>query len=120
MNIIMNAVQATETRWPESEDRKVDVQLNGVSAQAGEFTALEVRIRDNGTGMDDLTRQRIFDPFYTTKDVGMGTGLGLSIVKGILDDHGADVTVESTPDVGTCFVLTFPLAAENAAASKVA
>lgn len=120
MNIIMNAVQATETRWPESEDRKVDVQLNGVSAQAGEFTALEVRIRDNGTGMDDLTRQRIFDPFYTTKDVGMGTGLGLSIVKGILDDHGADVTVESTPDVGTCFVLTFPIAAENAAASKVA
>ena len=78
--------------------------------------ALEVRIRDNGTGMDEVTRQRIFDPFYTTKDVGKGTGLGLSIVKGILDDHNAEVSVESTPEVGTCFILRFPL--QSAGASK--
>lgn len=120
MNIVVNAVQATESRWPEIEDRLVQVQLKTISSGQGEPTALEVRVRDNGTGMDDVTRQRIFDPFYTTKDVGKGTGLGLSIVKGILDDHGAEVTVESALEVGTCFILTFPLRVEGAEASKVA
>ena len=116
MNIIVNAVQATESRWPESEDRLVEVQLKGLTGDGAETVALEVRIRDNGTGMDEVTRQRIFDPFYTTKDIGKGTGLGLSIVKGILDDHNAEVSVESTPEVGTCFILRFPL--QSAGASK--
>jgi signal transduction histidine kinase len=122
MNIVVNAVQATESRWPEAEDRLVSVQLTALSdgANAGEPTSLEIRIRDNGTGMDDTTRQRIFDPFYTTKDVGKGTGLGLSIVKGILDDHGAVIRVESALDKGTCFILTFPLHASGSKASKVA
>jgi len=118
MNIVVNAVQATESRWEDSEDRVVSVALKALSGPAGAPTALEVRIRDNGTGMDDITRQRIFDPFYTTKEVGKGTGLGLSIVKGILDDHGADIAVESTLGTGTCFILTFPLKA--AEATKVA
>ncbi len=116
MNIIVNAVQATESRWPESEDRLVEVQLKGLTGDGAETVALEVRIRDNGTGMDEVTRQRIFDPFYTTKDIGKGTGLGLSIVKGILDDHNAEVSVESTPEVGTGFILRFPL--QSAGASK--
>lgn len=120
MNIVVNAVQATESRWTETDDRLVEVQLKAISGSDGEATSLEVRIRDNGTGMDDITRQRLFDPFYTTKDVGKGTGLGLSIVKGILDDHGADIAVESTLEVGTCFILRFPLKSEDAAASKVA
>ena len=50
-----------------------------------------------------------FRPFYTTKEMGKGTGLGLSIVKGILDDHHADVAVDSTVGEGTSFSLTFPL-----------
>lgn len=122
MNIIVNAVQATESRWPEADDRLVEVQLKSLSGgtDSAEPTALEIRIRDNGIGMDDSTRQRVFDPFYTTKDVGKGTGLGLSIVKGILDDHGADISVESALEQGTCFILNFPLQAGGAKASKVA
>lgn len=120
MNIIVNAVQATESRWPETEDRLVDVQLRGMSSEGNDPTALEVRIRDNGTGMDEETRQRIFDPFYTTKEIGKGTGLGLSIVKGILDDHGAEIRVESTPSVGTCFILTFPLTRMDPASTEAA
>ena len=73
---------------------------------------MTVRVRDNGTGMDEETRQRVFDPFYTTKDVGKGTGLGLSIVKGILDDHGAVVEVESALGEGTTFLVLFPLGAQ--------
>jgi len=64
-------------------------------------------VKDNGPGMDSDTSSRIFDPFYTTKEVGKGTGLGLSIVKGILDDHGAEVQVHSELGQGTEFVLTF-------------
>lgn len=120
MNIIVNAVQATESRWPESEDRLVSIELRGLTGQGGSPEALEVRIRDNGTGMDEETKQRIFDPFYTTKEVGKGTGLGLSIVKGILDDHGAQIRVESTPTVGTCFILTFPLARMGPASTEAA
>ena len=46
-----------------------------MTSASGEDRAVVVRIRDNGTGMDEATRQRIFDPFYTTKEVGKGTGL---------------------------------------------
>ena len=109
MNIIVNAVQATESRWQDVEERKVEVGLSGVKDGAGKLQALKVFIRDNGTGMDEVTRQRIFDPFYTTKDVGKGTGLGLSIVKGILDDHGAEVRVESAVGEGTEFQLLFAI-----------
>ena len=109
MNIIDNGVQATESRWDEIEQREVRVELDRVTNASGEDHAVVVRIHDNGTGMDEATRQRIFDPFYTTKEVGKGTGLGLSIVKGILDDHRANVVVESTLGEGTSFSLTFPL-----------
>ena len=93
----------------EIEQREVRVELDRVTNASGEDHAVVVRIHDNGTGMDEATRQRIFDPFYTTKEVGKGTGLGLSIVKGILDDHRANVVVESTLGEGTSFSLTFPL-----------
>ncbi len=109
MNIIVNAVQATEGRWENIEDRKVSVELDQVMDAHGKASAIIVKVRDNGTGMDEETRQRIFDPFYTTKEIGKGTGLGLSIVKGILDDHGANIRVESRLGEGTTFILTFPL-----------
>lgn len=109
MNIIVNAVQATEERWEEVEQRTVHVELDRQVDASGRTEAVVVRIRDNGVGMDEDTVQRMFDPFYTTKEVGKGTGLGLSIVKGILDDHGATVQVDSAPGTGTTFVLQFPL-----------
>lgn len=109
MNIIVNAVQATEARWSEADERLVEVRLVQLLQEATGARSLEVRVKDNGVGMDEATRQRIFDPFYTTKEVGKGTGLGLSIVKGILDDHGADIQVESVQGEGTTFILTFPL-----------
>ena len=111
MNIIVNAIQATETRWPEAAKRQVSVSLS-LEENAVHGEAMVVRVRDNGTGMDEETRQRVFDPFYTTKDVGKGTGLGLSIVKGILDDHGAVVEVESALGEGTTFLVLFPLGAQ--------
>ncbi|MFA5903798.1 MAG: ATP-binding protein [Desulfobacula sp.] len=66
-----------------------------------------VQISDNGYGISDQNMEHIFDPFFTTKEEG-GTGLGLSIVYGIVKDHKGDVGVESSPDKGTSFRISFP------------
>jgi PAS domain S-box-containing protein len=63
---------------------------------------------DNGSGIDSDRLPKIFDPFYTTKDVGKGTGLGLSVVHGILHNLGGHILVESVVGEGTCIRLLFP------------
>lgn len=67
-----------------------------------------VRITDNGIGIPEARLEKIYEPFYTTKDVGKGMGLGLSIIYGIVQDHGGRIAVRSKPDEGTTFVLRFP------------
>jgi signal transduction histidine kinase len=69
-----------------------------------------VRVRDNGPGMDDAIRNKVWSPFYTTKE--SGTGLGLALSRKIVDAHGGDMELTSTPGEGTEFVLTFPKQAQ--------
>ena len=70
---------------------------------------LAIEIEDNGTGMSDSVRSKIFEPFYTTKPVGRGTGLGLSICYGILTNHGGSLEVESQSERGTIFRVLLPI-----------
>ncbi len=70
-----------------------------------------IQIRDNGSGMPQETIDKIFDPFYTTKEVGVGTGLGLSISAGIIKQHDGNIDVDSTLGEGTCFTLQIPIIA---------
>lgn len=83
-----------------------DGAAEGLLLQAGQYVTLTVT--DTGTGMDDVVLKRIFEPFYTTKPIGMGTGLGLSMVYGFAVQSGGQVTAASTVDAGTTMVLYLP------------
>lgn len=77
-----------------------------VSLPSGKYVAIVVK--DTGCGMDEDTLQKVFDPYFTTKQVGDGTGLGLSIVYGIVEDHGGLVKADSSINMGSVFQVFFP------------
>ena len=68
-----------------------------------------IRIRDDGKGIPEPIRAKIFDPFYTTKEVGSGTGLGLSISHGIIEKHKGEIKVVSEAGKGSEFIITIPV-----------
>jgi PAS domain S-box-containing protein len=100
LNLCTNAWHAL----PEGRGR-VDVG----TALAG-LGKVQLWVADNGAGMDSATRERIFEPFFSTKPVNQGTGLGLSVVHGIVKAHGGSIRVESHPGQGSRFTVVLPLA----------
>ncbi|MGD8868276.1 MAG: cache domain-containing protein [Gemmatimonadales bacterium] len=98
MNIIINAVQAMAERGTLT-----------VSTRETADASVEIRISDTGRGIPADEIDRIFDPFYTTKESGEGTGLGLSIAYGIVTKHGGTITVDSVVGEGTMFTVSLPL-----------
>jgi two-component system, NtrC family, sensor kinase len=70
---------------------------------------MRITISDDGPGISPENLGRIFDPFYTTKEVGKGTGLGLSICHGIVIEHGGYMYAKSEPGKGASFIIEFPL-----------
>ena len=111
LNLIVNAAHAMEAGAAEGRAGRL-----GVSSRAEDGFAV-IRIADNGCGMPEEVQARIFDPFFTTKEVGKGTGQGLSISRDIVvNKHGGELTCESTPGEGTCFILRLPREAASGAA----
>ncbi|MEM9284037.1 MAG: ATP-binding protein [Verrucomicrobiota bacterium] len=102
INLIHNAVQAMEKDSPEDE-HQIQIRLS----TSNEW--VELSVKDNGPGMSESVRSKIFDPFYTTKEVGEGTGLGLSISFRIVEAHGGRIQVLSRPAEYTEFRIQFPV-----------
>src|SRR5208337_730877 len=70
---------------------------------------LQIEVRDDGVGMDEKTRQRCLEPFFSTKAQRGGTGLGLAMVYGMTQRHDGNIEIDSTPGRGTCIRLTLPI-----------
>ena len=106
INLVMNARDAIEEMMERDDQKgKEGILTIRTYQEKGRVVAI---VRDNGSGMPERVKEKIFEPFYTTKDVGKGTGLGLSISYGIIKDYEGTIEVESMPGSGTIFKITFP------------
>lgn len=103
LNILTNSLQAMEKG-------KGELSIHTVSSALG----VKIIIKDNGRGMSPEVKEHIFEPFYTTKEVGQGTGLGLSISYGIIEKHKGNIDVISEPGKGTEFIISLPRMQSNA------
>ena len=112
MNLITNAYHSVERNGG-----TIDIELKetgppdkseySIRLLAGGYACITVS--DTGTGIDKMLLDRIFDPYFTTKELGKGTGLGLSVVYGIVKEHGGDIQVYSEVGKGTAFHVYLPL-----------
>ena len=103
MNILNNAIDELIT-YEQQLEPKIVIQTKPIDG-----SKIEVRIRDNGSGIDPAIQDKIFDPFFTTKPVGKGTGMGLAICYQIIEKHQGRVEVFSQLGQGTEFVVTLPV-----------
>lgn len=113
MNIVANAIDVLDEVAMNStfENLKINHQIITISTQVlPEKNSVEIRIRDNGTGMPDAVKSQIFDYLFTTKGVGKGTGLGLAIARQIVvEKHKGSLQVESEIGQGSEFCICLPI-----------
>ncbi len=103
LNMIVNAAHAIEDRHGGRIKGRITVATSIVDDHA------QIMLGDDGIGMEPHVRDRIFDQFYTTKDVGRGTGQGLSLAWDVVQAHNGSIAVDSTPGRGTTFTIRLPL-----------
>jgi len=108
MNLLTNARDALNQRYPKYDaDKIVTVTVYPFEEDGRKW--LRTTVEDHGVGIPAEIRERIFDPFYTSKDRALSTGLGLSISLGIIQDHHGKLTFESEEGKGTRFFLDLPV-----------
>ena len=121
MNIILNACEAINRKQQcklannakgckANNSEKGKIVISSQLLDEDDNAKLQVTISDDGCGMDKTAIDKVFEPFYTTKDIGTGTGLGLSIAYGIIQQHQGELLVSSKPGVGSTFTLLLPCA----------
>ncbi len=103
LNIISNAVYAVRKKFADKEGGSITI------ATKADEDYIYISIADNGIGMDDNTKKRLYEPFFTTKDVGEGTGLGMSIAYNTIIKHNGHINIISELGVGTEFIIKLPL-----------
>jgi signal transduction histidine kinase len=107
LNIIGNGIYAMQKREAEGGGAGYRPELKVSTRDLGEW--IEARVRDNGPGIPDDVRDKVFSPFFTTKPAGEGTGLGLSLSYDIVvQQHGGQLEVDSEPASFTEFIIRLP------------
>jgi predicted ATPase/GAF domain-containing protein/nitrogen-specific signal transduction histidine kinase len=112
MNLLANAIDALEDSNKGRSYEEIQASPNqiGIYTTVVDSQSIEIRISDNGVGMDEATQQKIFDHLFTTKEVGRGTGLGLEIARQIIvEKHSGSIEVRSTVGQGTEFTIVLPI-----------
>lgn len=104
INLVVNAQHALDA-VPEPRVLRI------ITAFRSRDREVVLKVKDNGQGMADHVRRRIFEPLFTTKEVGVGTGIGLALCHRIVTSHGGRIKVESAQGEGATFILRFPAAA---------
>jgi len=113
MNLCTNAYHAVQETGGKLEVSLKEIyisyeqSLDRVGMKIGKH--IELMVRDSGHGMEPQVIERIFEPYFTTKEQGKGTGLGLSVIHGIVKSHGGDITVSSRPGCGATFKVYLPI-----------
>ena len=90
----------------------IDAMPDGGDLTFGVFSQsnrVVIEVRDSGIGIPQENMSKIYEPFFTTKEVGKGTGLGLAVCYGIISEHGGRIGVRSNPGVGTTFSIFLPI-----------
>jgi len=112
LNLINNAFYAVNERKIQLKDSEMSDNpykpMVEVSTEKGAKNIV-VQVKDNGIGMSEATKLKIFQPFFTTKPTGQGTGLGMSLSYDIIKAHGGEITVHSEEGVGTEISIEFPI-----------
>lgn len=103
LNIISNGVYAVRKKFADKEGGKITI------ATKADEDYIYISIADNGIGMDENTKKRLYEPFFTTKDVGEGTGLGMSIAYNTIIKHNGHINIISELGEGTEFIIKLPL-----------
>jgi len=101
LNICLNARDALHS----AQTAQPRIEITLTRSHGG---SVSMRISDNGPGMDEATRGRVFEPFFSTKEVGRGTGLGLASAYAIVSEHQGRIRCESGPGRGACFEVELP------------
>jgi signal transduction histidine kinase len=110
LNLLKNALAAT----PDGGHIAIRLELATTPAAEGSIPAARLEIEDDGCGMAEETRARLFEPFFTTRAGEGGTGLGLAVVRAILQAHGGSISVASAVGAGTRFTIDLPLHGSHA------
>jgi signal transduction histidine kinase len=117
LNLISNGFYAATKRKGQATDDDFEPKLTAATKNLGD--RVEIRIRDNGTGISPEVREKMFNPFFTTKPAGEGTGLGLSISHDIIvKQHSGSIEIDSEPGEYTEVRIVLPRAAAGIAAGQ--
>ena len=109
MNILVNAQQAIDGAGTIAVVTRTYIEKTSRQTDEIRPSMVELAIKDTGCGIPEANMQRIFDPFFTSKEVGKGTGLGLSVSYGIIKAHGVEIKVASVVGQGTTFRILLPI-----------